>query len=263
MIAIFEALRTMPLPTAALWIVLENTAIFVASIILGHLLVRAFRAHPIAEAPTPIVTEEILLTLSTILLNSLITLIGLILWRANVIQIAYTVSIPRAILDTLVLFFAMDFLMYLFHRVAHIPPLFRLLHATHHKYENPRPLTLFVLNPIECLGFGALWLVVITVYPASMAAILIYLTLNVASGLMGHLGVEPFPALWTRLPGIALVSTSTFHAEHHADSVHNFGFYTLIWDRLFGTISPDYTADFARTQSPRDRTQPGGKVGNN
>jgi sterol desaturase/sphingolipid hydroxylase (fatty acid hydroxylase superfamily) len=43
---------------------------------------------------------------------------------------------------------------------------------------------------------------------------------------------------------INYVSTSTFHAEHHLDKDHNYGFYTLIWDRLFRTISPDYLSDF-------------------
>jgi Delta7-sterol 5-desaturase len=72
--------------------------------------------------------------------------------------------------------------------------------------------------------------------------------LNVLFGLVGHLGVEPFPKAWVRLPLIRLISTSTFHAEHHGDRHHNFGFYTLIWDRLFGTISPDYLRDFERAQ---------------
>ncbi len=249
MIEIFESLRTMPIPAATLWIIVENVGIFVAAILIGHVLVRLFKACPISERPAPISQEEILLTISTIFLNSLITVIGLFLWRADWIRIAYNVSIPRAILDTLVLFFAMDFLMYIFHRVAHLPFLFPILHATHHKYENPRPLTLFVLNPIECLGFGVLWLVMIVIYPASLVAITVYLALNVAFGLIGHLGVEPFPILWTHIPGIALISTSTFHAEHHADSGHNFGFYTLIWDRLFGTIAPDYTEKFQETHA--------------
>jgi len=30
------------------------------------------------------------------------------------------------------------------------------------------------------------------------------------------------------------------------DRFHNFGFYLLVWDRLFGTLSPDYLADFSQ-----------------
>jgi sterol desaturase/sphingolipid hydroxylase (fatty acid hydroxylase superfamily) len=38
------------------------------------------------------------------------------------------------------------------------------------------------------------------------------------------------------IPFVHYISTSTFHAEHHQDADHNFGFYTLIWDRLFVTL---------------------------
>jgi sterol desaturase/sphingolipid hydroxylase (fatty acid hydroxylase superfamily) len=138
----------------------------------------------------------------------------------------------------------MDLAMYVFHRVAHHPLLYPIIHSTHHRFENPRPLTLFVLNPFETLGFGILWLILLVIYPASWLGIIIYLTLNIVFGLVGHLGVEPMPGQWVRLPLVKTISTSTFHAEHHLDKDHNYGFYTLIWDRLFGTLSPDYMNDF-------------------
>lgn len=53
-----------------------------------------------------------------------------------------------------------------------------------------------------------------------------------------------------RWPGLRAVATTTFHARHHLDPAHHFGFYTLIWDRLFGTLAPDYEASFARSQVP-------------
>jgi sterol desaturase/sphingolipid hydroxylase (fatty acid hydroxylase superfamily) len=146
----------------------------------------------------------------------------------------------------LALFVAMDFAMYVFHRIAHYPLLYPLAHRTHHAYESPRPLTLFVLNPIEVLGFGTLWLMLISGYASSIEGVLVYLAFNLAFGLVGHLGVEPAPATWLRLPVLRYVTTSTFHAEHHMDRYHNFGFYLLVWDRLFGTLSPDYAADFGR-----------------
>jgi sterol desaturase/sphingolipid hydroxylase (fatty acid hydroxylase superfamily) len=111
-------------------------------------------------------------------------------------------------------------------------------------YERPRPLSLFVLHPVEVIGFGGLWLIVLLAYTSSIEAILVYLSLNLVFGLVGHLGVEPAPGGWIRAPGLRFVSTSTFHAEHHVDRGHNYGFYLLVWDRLFGTLSPDYRNDF-------------------
>ena len=108
--------------------------------------------------------------------------------------------------------------------------LFPIVHATHHHYDRPRPLNLFVLNPAEVLGFGGLWLALLCVYPATWAGILIYLTLNLAFGTLGHLGVEPFPKAVARWPLLRHLGSSTFHANHHGDRDVNFGFYTDVWD---------------------------------
>lgn len=250
---LIQPLYTMPLEQAALWVLLENTLIFFVTLIIGHIAVKAFKAHAITEPPPPISWLEILLAASCVVLNSLITWIGVILWRAGVVQLRPVGSLLNLLIDFVVLFFAMDFAMYVFHRAAHLPILYQIIHDTHHRFENPRPLTLFVLNPFETLGFGALWLVVISIYQSSFLGMMLYLTLNVAFGLMGHLGVEPFPRRWLDLPIIRYISTSTFHAEHHQDRHHNYGFYTVIWDRLFGTLSPEYTDEFQSAAAPQSQ----------
>jgi lathosterol oxidase len=241
---LIQPLYTMPLEGVAFWVLVENTLIFIATLVIGHIAVKVFKTHAITEPPPPITHLEIILAVSCVLLNSLITWIGAVLWRAGTIQLRPAGSAFHVLVDFVVLFFAMDFAMYVFHRAAHLPILYPLIHDTHHRFENPRPLTLFVLNPFETLGFGVLWLIVIAIYPSSFIGMILYLTLNVAFGLMGHLGVEPFPRRWLELPVIRYISTSTFHAEHHQDRHHNYGFYTVIWDRLFGTLSPDYTDEF-------------------
>ena len=247
---VIQPLYTMPLESVALWVLAENTLIFIASLVIGHFAVKIFKAHAITATPPPIIALEIVLAISCVILNSLITWIGVILWREGIVQLRPADNFLAIVADFVVLFFAMDFAMYAFHRVAHHPLLYPLIHDTHRRFDNPRPLTLFVLNPFETLGFGALWLVVISIYHSTFAGMILYLTLNVAFGLMGHLGVEPFPRRWLELPLIRFISTSTFHAEHHQDRHHNYGFYTVIWDRLFGTLSPDYTDEFQSAAAP-------------
>ena len=83
-------------------------------------------------------------------------------------------------------------------------------------------------------------IVFLMLYDMSPVALVSYLTLNVVFGTLGHCGVEPFPQVMSRIPLLRLIGTSTFHAEHHEDHRHNFGFYTLIWDQLFGTLEPNY-----------------------
>jgi sterol desaturase/sphingolipid hydroxylase (fatty acid hydroxylase superfamily) len=120
------------------------------------------------------------------------------------------------------------------HRLAHHELAFRWVHGVHHRYDRPRPLTLFVLHPLEVLGFGGLWIAVLTTHAFSLGGLLLYLTLNTTYGVVGHTGVEPLPPRWERV--LRLVGTSTFHAHHHQDPRSNYGFYTTVWDRLLGTL---------------------------
>ena len=240
-----QALWDMPLWAAALCALGWNIVIFVVCLVAGDAAVRRLTAHRIAPEPPQITAKEVALAVSCVFLNTAVTVAGMVLWHEGIIRLQDNAP-WRVVVDSLILFFVMDAGMYALHRLAHHPLLFALIHRTHHQYESPRPLTLFVLNPMEVLGFGGLWLLVITLYPASSLGIVIYLTLNVVFGLVGHLGVEPMPLRWLALPGLRQVSTSTFHAEHHLGQKYNFGFYTLIWDRLFGTLAPQYREEFTR-----------------
>jgi len=243
-----DSLQTLPLWQAALWVTLANVGMFIAALGAGELITRRFSKNRITPEPGPLTRHEKQLAAVCVVLNALVAVAGVLLWREGVIDLRPSgeYSTLTVLADAAVLFVAMDFAMYVFHRVAHHPLLYPIAHRTHHVYESPRPLTLFVLNPIEVLGFGALWLVLLVLYTASIEGILAYLAFNLAFGLVAHLGVEPAPKLWLRLPLLRYVSTSTFHAEHHMDRFHNFGFYLLVWDRLFGTLSPDYLADFSQ-----------------
>jgi len=149
----------------------------------------------------------------------------------------------------------MDLGMYVLHRVAH-SRWFYPVHRLHHEYDRPWALTLFVVHPLETLGFGLLWLAVVVLYGPCWLGLCLYMAANLAAGTLGHLGVEPFSARWSRLPLLREVGTSTFHAQHHLDGQYNFGFYTLLWDRLFGTLWPGYDRDFGVIALSNPRPEP-------
>ncbi|PJZ23999.1 C-5 sterol desaturase [Leptospira hartskeerlii] len=227
---------------AALLFLIENILIFTCSVYIGNILAKRYTYRRIVPIPPKIEAQEILFTISTILLNTIVTLLGLWLWRTGSIQFRNDIGI-FALLDILILLLVMDAGMYVLHRIAHIPFIYRFAHRTHHRYDKPRPLTLFVLNPMEALGFGALWLFVLCVYDFSWAGMSIYLGLNVVFGSIGHLGVEPLPDEWLRSNLFNTLTTSTFHARHHQNEDYNFGFYTTIWDKIFGTLYPENSRD--------------------
>ena len=252
---VLHALRTMPLAEAAALLLADNAAIFALVIAVGHLFARRYEERRVGLAPPPVRRAELALAVSNVFFNTAVTVLGLYLWRTGVIRFRADAG-WRALLDVFVLLAVMDLSMYLLHRLAHTRLLFPVMHRTHHRFERVRPLTLFALSPVENLGFGMLWLLVISLYEASWVGMSAYLVVNVVFGAVGHLGVEPLPDSWPRARGLRQLTTSTFHAQHHQDLGHNYGFYTLVWDRLFGTLSPRYEVDFGRT--PADAlTSPG------
>jgi sterol desaturase/sphingolipid hydroxylase (fatty acid hydroxylase superfamily) len=170
----------------------------------------------------------------TNILNTVVTYAGYWMWKHGIIIINTDIS-WMMILDFLILFFAMDLLMFIFHLIIHKTFLFKAVHQLHHQAVDPTPIDLFVLHPVEAISFGVLWLILLTLYPFNIYAVMIYLTVNVVFGLAGHLGMEPLPEKVRNLPLLKYLGTSTFHHNHHQDIHHNFGFYTSIWDRLFGT----------------------------
>jgi sterol desaturase/sphingolipid hydroxylase (fatty acid hydroxylase superfamily) len=223
----------------------ENLVVHGIAIALGEVATRWFPHRRVAPTAPPVARAEVVVAVVTLLTNSLTTLAGLYLWRLGVIRFRADTG-PWAVLDVVLLLLVMDGAMYGLHRIAHLSWVYPWLHKAHHEYVRPRPLTLFILNPLENVAFGALMLAVFAAYPFAWMALGFFLTFNVVSGIVGHLGVEPLPDWWVRAPLLRCVTGGSFHARHHQDVSCNFGFYTLIWDQLFRTLRPDYWARFGK-----------------
>ena len=236
---LFDWIHRQTLAEWVVWSLLSNFAVAGSSIVACHLIHERYADRPVFVAPQPLTTSDRWLAVMAITLNSVVSIAGWLLWKAGWI----TLTFPewwRTLLDLAFLLLFMDAGMYVLHRFAHVRAFFRLIHQTHHVHESTNALSLFVLNPLEVLGFGALLLFALVLFPISGIALLAYLTLNIAFGTLGHAGVEPIPPGWFRFRLMRQIGTSTFHGLHHADPTHNFGFYTVVWDRLFRTIHPEY-----------------------
>lgn len=133
--------------------------------------------------------------------------------------------------DFVVLVASMDVLMYVLHRLAHTKFFYEWAHRAHHRYQNPKPLTLFVMHPFETLAFGALFAGLLCLYSPTWAGLATYAVINLGSGLAGHLGAGK-----TGDSLFGFLSTGAFHDRHHRDPDRNFGFYTVVWDRMFRTV---------------------------
>ncbi len=225
------------LPEWAIWglFLLENVLLTCLVLGAGRLLLQKAGGKPVKFSSYT--RRDWVLCGVTNILNTVITYAGFWLWKKHFIIIAMGFS-WRLLFDFLLLFFSMDLLMFLFHFLIHKTFLYKSIHLLHHGSIDPKPIDLFILHPVETLSFGALWLILLTLYSFNIYAILIYLTVNLVFGLTGHLGIEPLPERIQQLPVLRWLGGSTFHHHHHKDIHYNFGFYTTIWDRLFGTLHP-------------------------
>jgi lathosterol oxidase len=214
-----------------LWMIFlaENLLVTALALLFGWLVLKLNR-KPVKAASA----NEVWVCLLTNSINTLITYAGFWLWKHGYIQFSYEYS-WRIILDFIALFMLMDLAMYLFHYVIHHSVIYKAIHKFHHHYTDPIPIDLFVLHPFETVGFGSLWLIIIALLSFNFYAVVVYLTVNVFFGIMGHLGMEPIPAGIRKITPFSYLGTSSFHHRHHQDISHNYGFYTNIWDKLFKT----------------------------
>ncbi|MCD0473192.1 sterol desaturase family protein [Flavobacterium sp. EDS] len=206
---------------------IENLALMFLAIGIGKI---------IDPEVTKIKKSDIKWVVSTLLCNTLVTLIGYKLYQSQIIKIDFSTSFFTIVLDTLLLIFLMDFFMFCFHYLAHKLAWFHPIHQLHHTHIDTNVYSLFVLNPIETLGFGAIWLILISILEFNCFSIILYLILNLSYGILGHLNKDIFPEFWKENSVTKWISTTQFHSNHHKNESHNFGFYFTIWDKIFKTI---------------------------
>ena len=61
-----------------------------------------------------------------------------------------------------------------------------------------------------------------------------------------------FPRWWYRSWLTKWFLTPMFHDQHHQLFHCNYGGFTTIWDRVFGTVNPAFEADYERLKAAGD-----------
>ena len=234
---ILKTLQHDNLTEVILFGLLVNTGIYLGSLVLYTILNRFPGSKPIGNEQ-PLIHSDVLLSLLTVICNTVVFVLGVVMWQNGWIKLAEQQSWMILLIEVLALVMIMDLLMYLFHRSVHVLKYFKIFHERHHEHESTNLLSLFVLHPIESIGFGMMILAVIIIFPFSAIGISIYLTINSIWGTIGHLNRSMLPKSWSNGLKKVQICTSEFHYLHHQSPGYNFGFYSSIWDRIFGTIHP-------------------------
>jgi sterol desaturase/sphingolipid hydroxylase (fatty acid hydroxylase superfamily) len=131
-----------------------------------------------------------------------------------------------------------DFYFYWMHRVIHSDALFERVHRTHHLSTNPSPFAAFAFHPLEAVAEAGIIPIIAFLIPVHPMALAIFAMLSLIYNVYGHLGYEVMPRWLAKTPAGALLNKSAYHNNHHRAFRSNYGLYTVIWDRLFGTFDP-------------------------
>lgn len=148
------------------------------------------------------------------------------------------------LLTIIPVFFIHDFYFYWMHRLMHQPKLFRYIHNVHHQSTNPSPWTAYAFHPLEAILEAFIITILVFTVPTHAAVIVAFMLFQIVYNVYGHLGFELFPGGFHKTAIGRHINTSVAHNLHHHKFNGNYGLYTLLWDRLFGTLREDYGSSF-------------------
>lgn len=147
------------------------------------------------------------------------------------------------------MFLMHDAYFYVIHRFMHQPSLYRYIHRVHHLSTNPSPWTAYAFHPLEAVLEVGIIPLIVFILPVSPSAFGLFMLFQFSYNVYGHLGYELFPARFAKTWIGRWVNTGTAHNQHHQFFHGNYGLYTLIWDRLLGTLRKDYHEKFEQVTS--------------
>ena len=142
------------------------------------------------------------------------------------------------------MFFIHDTYFYWTHRLMHNKRLFRLFHLVHHKSTNPSPWAAYAFHPLEAIIEAGIFVLFLLVMPIHLLHLVIFFFFMILYNVYGHLGFELYPHGFTKSRIGKWINTSVSHNQHHQYFKGNYGLYFTFWDRMMGTLRPDYHQQF-------------------
>jgi sterol desaturase/sphingolipid hydroxylase (fatty acid hydroxylase superfamily) len=141
-----------------------------------------------------------------------------------------------------VMLLAHDFYFYWMHRLIHVSWIYPHVHRVHHLSTNPSALASLAFHPIEAVLEAVGVIAIIALIGPPLPTMIVFGLVAFLFNVLGHLGYEIVPHAIRASRIGRWLNSSTGHNLHHRAFRSNFGLYTLIWDRAFGTIDPRYDA---------------------
>ena len=146
--------------------------------------------------------------------------------------------------DFVLIVLAHDAYFYWLHRLIHRRRWFRSVHRVHHLSRTPTPWAAYAFAPAEALLQAVFLPLFWFLFETHVLVGFLFTSHMIVRNVIGHAGVELFPAGWLDWPLLRWITTTTHHDMHHQYARGNYGLYFRFWDRLMGTELADYEARF-------------------
>jgi lathosterol oxidase len=168
-------------------------------------------------------------------------------------------GLPYLFVSGAIYLLVQDAYYYWLHRLMHVKPLFRFMHAGHHRSRQPTAYASFSFDWAEAALSAWLLPALTFVVPIHPIVIVVLLTVMTVAAVLNHSGAELLPDWLVRSWfGDQLISASR-HSLHHSHFDANYGLYFTYWDRLLRTDMPPAVAvapASASAASPRPSPEP-------
>jgi len=139
----------------------------------------------------------------------------------------------------LVSIIAFDAWFYWGHRLMHWRPLYRH-HLWHHRSVAPTVWSNYSDSLADAFAMQSYYLIAPLLLPIPAAALIAHRIYDHINGMIGHSGFEYFAGPGARFPSPFVCTV--FHDQHHEKFGYNYANFFSIWDRVMGTLHPDYEA---------------------
>ena len=198
----------------------SNVLMFVLNFVISFFWNKYFRFEMLAYN-----SKDIFLAIFVaIFINVFIAIPGYILYLNG--EINFTKS--HFLRDLIIVFLLIDLMMFLLHLLSHFVYPFNKMHQKHHSHKYFNTLSLYVMHPFEAIAFGLLLTIIPFLFTMNLYSFLIFLFVNWLLGVVAHLNTKS-----KKSP--LFFANNVFHKKHHLYGNFNFGFYTVVWDRIFKT----------------------------
>lgn len=133
--------------------------------------------------------------------------------------------------------FLFDTWFYFAHRLLHTKAFYRF-HHLHHRSVAPTAWSNDSIGLVDTALSQGFYAVIVFIVPVPVAVLLVNRAFDQINGTFGHAGFEYFASPTARSPSPLLCTT--YHDQHHSEFRYNYSNYFSFWDRVLGTVAPDY-----------------------